>query len=347
VLLKGLMPGSSPMIAGGVATYILGNQLGAGGMGVVYEATCATDGEPVAIKFLQPDKLTDPREVRRFESERICGLLVSHPNVPAVLDRGETAAGEPFFVMERVCGEPLGLRIARDGALSPFRAVRIARQILGALAAIHDGGIVHADVKSDNVLLETRADGTDVCKLIDFGLAHAQFAAETDEPDEPPDWLSGTPEYMAPEVIRGEVASFTADLYAVGMILYEMLVGQTPFAGGTVKEIVQRHLEDEVVPPSLRCTHYDLPSSLDYVVLRAVRKLASQRFDSARAFDAGLAQVERELRGHRALEEPAPRRTRDFENDVRRLVRSPPRGRGAQRPPRVDTLRMPSRRQRR
>ena len=340
------MPPSTPTVAGGNASYVLGHQLGAGGRGIVYEATCAADGEPVAIKFLQPDKLTDPREVRRFESERICGFLVTHPNIATVLDRGETPAGEPFLVMERVGGEPLGLRVARDGAMVPIRAVRIARQILGALTAIHDSGIVHADVKSDNVLVETQPDGTDVCKLIDFGLAHAQFAAETTEPAQLPDWLSGTPEYMAPEVLRGEVASFTADLYAVGMILYEMLAGQTPFAGGTVKEIVVRHLEDEVVPPSLRCTHYDLPSSLDYVVLRAVQKVASQRFESARAFDAALADVEHELHGHTGIDVSATRWTRDFEDDERRLVRTPPRRRPAQ-GRRVDTLRMPSRRHRR
>ena len=335
---------SSRTIAGGFDAYVLGEPLGAGGMGVVYEATSRTAAEPVAVKFLRFDKIGDPRELQRFESERIVGFLVSHPNIAAVLDRGETEAGEPFIVMERVCGEPLGIRIARDGALPPARAVGIARQILSALTAIHEGGIVHADVKSDNILVEARPDGTDACKLIDFGLAHVQFAARTVEADaKPQEWLSGTPEYMAPEVIRGEGSSFAADIYAVGMILYEMLIGQAPFAGGTVAEIVQRHLTDEPVPPSLRCIDRELPSSLDYVVLRAIRKLPAQRFDSARAFEAALAGVERELRRRGQTDELSTARTIDLlREDSPTLVGSSHHRRMTESAPRSDTVREPA-----
>lgn len=285
-------------VAGDLGPYILGQRLGVGGMGVVYEAMCLKLGAHVAVKFLHPDRSNDERARRRFDDERIAGRVVAHPNVVAMLDTGTTDDGAPFLVMERVLGEPLGVRIAREGRMSPVRAVAIARQILAALATIHDAGVVHADVKSDNVLVAARGDGTDVCKLIDFGLARVQFATKSsnaDGQDSRDQWLSGTPEYMAPEVIRGAGSSFSADLYAVGIILYEMLTGSTPFAGGTAAEIVHRHLDDEAVPPSLRCPELELPSTLDDLVLRALQKAESERIHSARAFDAALASVELEL----------------------------------------------------
>lgn len=294
-------PRTFQTVGGDLGPYILGDRLGVGGMGVVYEASCPQLGERVAIKFLHPDRSADERVRRKFAGEAIAGRLVNHPHVAAVLDGGETVDGEPFLVMERVHGEPLGGRISRDGPLTPIRAVAIMRQVLSALASIHDAGIVHADIKSDNLLVETQDDGSDSTKLIDFGLAAVQFANDHVGHDVTPaneEWLSGTPEYMAPEVIRGEPPSFSSDLYAVGIIFYELLTGSTPFGGGSPAEIVQRHLDDEVVPPSLRCTDCELPSSLDYVILRALRKDPHQRYESARAFAAALPAVERDL-GHR------------------------------------------------
>ena len=313
------------IVAGG-RTYVLGQRLGAGGMGVVYEAACAQRGDRVAIKFLHPAQTGNGRSRQRFDAEAFAGQLIAHPHVVAVLDSGTTGAGDPYLVMEHVRGEPLGRRLRRDGAMAPDRAIEIARQILAGLASAHRVGIVHGDIKTDNVLVEARDDGTDHCKLIDFGLARIQFLACRD-PNEPntarEEWLSGTPEYMAPEVIRGHGASICADLYAVGIILYELLTGSTPFAGGTMSEVAHRHLTDEVVPPSLRCS-YEVPASLDRVILRALDKDARARFESAEALMEALAVIVREVpSGTPVLPIRARTRSKRRDRDKTTLVDSP------------------------
>ena len=272
-----------------VGPYEVRSLIGAGGMGVVYEG-CASGGVPIALKVLNPQRLGDERAIRRLHDEAIAGLVVHHVNVTATLDHGATAEGVPFLVMERVCGEPLGIRIQRDDTPSLRTAVAIVQQILAGIGAMHAAGVVHGDVKSDNIMVETRDDGSEVVHLVDFGLAHVQFSpgdARIPAPDE--ELVSGTPEYMAPEVASGHGSTTASDLYAVGVILYELITGNTPFAGGTPSEIVQRHLSDRVVPPSLRCP--EVPVILERVVLRAHEKRPEHRFASAEQFSAALAVV--------------------------------------------------------
>ncbi len=285
-LARGTMPIEIGTLVG---PYEVRSLIGAGGMGVVYEACPAGGQTTVALKVLHPQRLEDQRAIRRLRDEAHAGRIVNHANLAATLDSGDTVDGFPFLVMERVCGEPLGIRIQRDGAVSLRRAVSIVQQLLAGLGALHSAGVVHGDVKSDNVLVERQSDGSDVARLIDFGLAHVEFDdhdVRRPEPDE--ELVSGTPEYMAPEVIRGEGSTASSDLYAVGVILYELITGSTPFAGGSPSEIVQRHLADAVVPPSLRCDH-DVPAILERVVLRALEKDPARRFPSAAAFGAALA----------------------------------------------------------
>lgn len=280
--------GTTPIRVGSsIGPYRVSSVIGSGGMGVVYEAH--RDDEWVAVKVMHPQRFHDPRARRRFRDETLAGSIVHHANVAHTLGHGEIE-GIPYLVMERVCGEPLGIQIQRDGAPSLRRAVLLTRQILAGLAALHSAGIVHGDVKSDNVLVEHADDGTIRAMLIDLGLAHVQFGDLRDarRPDLDEAMVSGTPEYMAPEVIRGEGSSMASDLYAVGIILYELITGRTPFAGGTPGEIAQRHLHDEVVPPSLRCED-DVPAILDRIVLHALAKDPAQRFSSADAFAAALA----------------------------------------------------------
>ncbi len=280
--------GTTPIDIGSfVSSYELVDVIGAGGMGVVFDAE--SDGRHVAVKLLTTQRLADERALRRFRDEALVGCIVRHPNLAATLEHGDTDNGVPFLVMERVCGETLGTRIQRDGIPSLSRAVTLVQQILAGLGALHAAGIVHGDVKSDNVLVERLDDGRDHARLIDFGLAHVQFAVneEVRRPGPDEELVSGTPEYMAPEVIRGQGSSMASDLYAVGVILYELITGSTPFAGGTPCEITRRHLEDDVVPPSLRCEG-DLPAMLERIVLRALAKAPSERFASATAFAAAL-----------------------------------------------------------
>jgi serine/threonine protein kinase len=159
------------------------------------------------------------------------------------------------------------------------------RELLRGLAALHAAGIVHADVKSDNLIVETR-NGCDHVKLIDFGLAHPDLEGRP-RGVRSRDMVSGTPDYMAPEVIRGEGSTGASDIYAAGVILYELVTGTTPFSGGSSQDIVNRHLREPVVPPSLRRT--DLPPILDRIIMRALEKDPAKRYASAAAFAAALA----------------------------------------------------------
>lgn len=255
-------------------------------MAEVYEGIAA-DGGIVAIK-LPHRELLDARIIRRFHSEAAAGRIVSHPSLVTVRGSGVTSDGIPYLIMDRVRGEPLGVRVRRDGPLSLRSAVAVIDQLLGALDAMHSAGIVHGDVKSDNLLVERQDDGSERAVLIDLGLAHVEFRpGEVERPRSGEALVSGTPDYMAPEVIRGLGSTTSSDLYATGAILYELIVGTPPFAGGSADEIIQRHLTDEVVPPSLRCTQ-DVPAPLERIVLRALRKRPAERFASARAFAAAL-----------------------------------------------------------
>lgn len=277
--------------------YELGDRLGAGGVGVVYQARRRGSGSPVVVKFLQRER-RDDRSVRRFHDEAVAGSLVTHPNVASVIDDGSTEEGEPFLVMEHARGESLGRLIARTVTVA--QAIAIARQILAGLSAIHACGIVHADIKSDNVIVDT-TDGVYTVKLIDFGLARVQFNCDEAAAIRGDEWLSGTPEYMAPEIIQGHGACFASDLYAVGVILYEMLTGATPFAGGTPSDIVRKHVSDDVVPPSLRRESGDVSTLLECIVMRALAKDPACRYRSAAEMSAALALVRPRKTASRAV----------------------------------------------
>lgn len=253
-------------------------------MGAVYEATCGT--ESVAIKVPYCEVLDDDTSIRRFRDEGIAGSIVEHPNLARVIRQGETESGIPYLVMEQIHGEHLCARVGRNRALSLRKAAVFVRQLLDGLAALHASGIVHGDVKSDNILVERHADGSEVARLIDFGLAHAELESESTPADH---LVSGTPDYMAPEVVRGAGSTPASDLYAAGVILYELITGSTPFGGGPSSEILQRHLTEDVIPPSLRRVDREIPPILERIVMRALEKHPSKRFASAGAFASALA----------------------------------------------------------
>lgn len=278
--------------------YVLGDVLGVGGMGMVYLASQPALQRTVAVKILRPDLTDDLRMQRHFRSEALAAARVSHPSLVAMFDVGKTEDGRPFLVMEYVAGRLLG-DMVRERPVPLHRAREIVTQILAALAEVHRAGIVHADVKADNVMVESTRQGDDRVRVVDFGLARITTAPDQAPLDAPPDeasvtggdgrrYVSGTPEYMAPEVISGEPPTAAADLYGVGVILYELLTGTTPFGGGSVVDIITRHLTDPVVPPSLLRPDRYLPPALDEVVARALEKSPADRFPDADAFAAAL-----------------------------------------------------------
>ena len=262
-----------------VRGYVLGELLGAGGMGRVF-ATATSSMRPAVVKLLHESLMREEFFVRRFHEEARAARAVQHRNVVRVIDDGVTESGTPFLVMDRVDGTPLGVMIRRDGPLSLQRIRHLAAQILAGVGAIHRAGLVHGDVKSDNVLV----DANDQMTIIDFGLAHASSECRALEDG----MISGTPEYMAPEVIAGGPVTPISELYAVGVILYEMLTGTTPFSGGTSAEICVRHLTDDVVPPSLRAPDRAIPVPLETTIMRALAKDPVARHPTAEFFAAAV-----------------------------------------------------------
>lgn len=288
-----------------ITGYSIGEQLGAGGMGVVHAAT-RHDGTPVAIKLLHASGRHDDYRQRRFRDEIVAGTIVKHPGVVRVLDSGVTRCGLPYLVMERVEGITLAEKIAAAD-LTVAQSLEIARQLLVALQALHDVGIVHGDVKSDNVLV-SECNGTLAVKVIDLGLAKVWLGHST--PTNEVEMISGTPDYLAPEVVQCRGVSPASDLYAATILLYEMLTGNTPFGGGTAQEILTRHLDELAVPPSLRAPELELPFVLDAIVMRGLAKLPHDRPRSAARYASELARVAAKL-GSSSGRHARPRLRRD------------------------------------
>jgi serine/threonine protein kinase len=229
--------------------YTVQQQLGEGGMGVVYRAVDER-GEPVAIKVLHATVASSPDLVARFQREADAQAMLSHPNIAALHAVGVTDDGGMFFVLELIEGHDLAT-VLDDGPLAPVRAVAITKQLLSGLHHAHQFGMIHRDLKPENVLLAHTLAG-EQAKLIDFGLVKlvsAVFGEEEGQRLTRTGVVFGTPQYMSPEQMRGETVDPRSDLYAIGIMLCEMLTGRRPFEAEEVTELWQRHLSAPV--PSL------------------------------------------------------------------------------------------------
>jgi serine/threonine protein kinase len=313
---QGLQPGE--VVDG---RYVLRGCIGEGGMGSVFLASQPGLERMVAIKVLHPDLASGPMHAGRLREEARIACRVRSASCVGVVDCGELPDGAPYLVMEYVPGEALGDVIAEQ-PIPLARAVDMMEQILRALGAVHAAGVVHGDVKSDNFLVETAA-GRDRVTLIDFGLARLAGAPHEMDVEDGEVMVSGTPEYMAPEIVGGDPPTRASDLYAAGVILYELLTGKTPFGGGTPVEIMMRHTRAAAIPPSLRSPERDLPPALDRVVLRALHKTPAARFPDAATFA-------RELRA--AVAAPRPPASRPEVHDHAALPGSRTGSYGAPRP---------------
>jgi hypothetical protein len=258
--------------------YELGAPLGSGGMAEVFAGYDRTLGRPVAIKLLKTD-LPDPRARERFEHEARTAAGFVHPNAVTVYDVGDDGR-RPYLVMELVEGRDLAELLAVRGPLPPAEAARVADQMLTALGAAHDRGLVHRDVKPGNVLV-TR-DGT--AKLADFGIAKA--AADATGGLTLTGQVMGTPRYLAPEQAAGQGATPRSDLYSAGVVLYEMLAGEPPFTGDTPVAVALAHQQAPVPPLTER--RPGLPPALVATVNRALEKDPARRFPDAAAMRAAL-----------------------------------------------------------
>jgi tetratricopeptide (TPR) repeat protein len=262
--------GGKPMpdLTGGfVDRYRLVREVGRGGMGVVYEARDEKLDRPVAIKVL-PARAIDDRARERFLREARAAAALNHSNIVAIHDAGEED-GRPFLVMEFVEGSSLDGR----SPASLGEAIEIARRVCDALEHAHDRGLVHRDLKPGNVLISTDADP--VVKLTDMGIALARGAARVTRPGA----ITGTPTYMAPEQALGKEVDGRADLYSLGVMLYDWATGRPPFEGDDALEVVSQHIHAPVVPPTT--IRPDLPAGLESVILRLLQKEPDDRFAAA------------------------------------------------------------------
>src|SRR5262245_19739417 len=217
--------------------YRIVSPLGKGGMGEVYRADDLKLGQPVALKFLPPGLEADPERLRRLLDEVRIARQVSHANVCRVYDAGETD-GQHFLSMEYVDGEDLGSLLRRIGRIPKDKAVEIARQLCAGLAAAHETGVLHRDLKPANIMI----DGRGRARITDFGLAALAEGVGGE------DVRSGTPAYMAPEQLAGREVSVRSDLYALGLVLYELFTGKAAFRASSMDE--QRRLRTETTPSS-------------------------------------------------------------------------------------------------
>ncbi|HTE49252.1 MAG TPA: protein kinase [Kofleriaceae bacterium] len=265
--------------------------VGTGASGTVYQADQLALGRTVAIKILRPELTRDPRFVDRFHDEALAASRLNHPNTVSVIDYGQTDDGLLYLVMEFLRGPTLN-QVLHSETLRPSRVADLVGQILAGLEEAHEAGVIHADLKADNVVVERRRGDWDLVKVVDFGIARL-IGRETRSTERT---ICGTPEYMAPEVIQGEEPTFASDLYSVGVVLYELLTGSTPFAGGSSMDVLRRHLTEAPIPPSLRRPDLTIDPILEESALRALSKHPGRRFASATEFRVALMKVV----GHRS-----------------------------------------------
>jgi eukaryotic-like serine/threonine-protein kinase len=268
--------------------YRIDEQLGAGGVGAVYCGTQIALGRPVAIKILHEG--VHPSFTQRFEREARALASLRHPNIVAVTDYG-VCDDTPFLVMELLEGETLAYRLMK-GRMQPEQVLVVARQLLGALAFVHEQGLVHRDLKPGNVFLEKLPGGEERLKLLDFGLA--KFVQAEANPDEPAVTragdIVGTPAYISPEQIAGDTIDPRVDTYAMGVILYQMLSGRVPFEGEPIEQL-KSHLVAPV--PPLREKHPGLlpKPELEAFLQRAMAKARDTRFQNAAEMLAALEAI--------------------------------------------------------
>ncbi|MCA3011288.1 MAG: protein kinase [Myxococcaceae bacterium] len=284
-----------PVIGTQVSGYVVKGRLGSGGMGIVYEGEQPVIGKRVAIKVLRPEVAENPDVVQRLVAEARAVNQVGHRGIIDVFGFGQLPDGRQCIVMEYLEGQSL------EGLLDSLRAARrqmpladaltILDELLSALAAAHSAGVVHRDLKPSNIFLCRQRDGAQYVKVLDFGIAKLGVLGAT--PQTNASLMVGTPAYMAPEQARNGMVSAALDLYAVGCIAYELVVGEQPFVANSVVEMIMKHQEEPPVPPSQKVL--SLPDFVDVWVLRLLEKKPEDRYASAEEARRLLLPLKKEL----------------------------------------------------
>ncbi len=265
--------------------YVLGRQLGRGSSAAVFEAWDLVLDRPVSVKLFDSALALDPALRTRFAQQTAKAASLAHPHVARVLDAGmaDGPVAQPFVVTEPAGPRNLRALLDREGRLAPRRAVALARQLAAGLAHAHDRGLIHADVKPENVLVDEA--GTQA-KLVDFSLSFVSAATGVVTPDT----IARRAAYLAPEQVRGTPVSVTTDVYGLGVLLYELVAGRPPFVASTPEATAERRVRELARPAG----SFDpsIPAGLDAVLGRALQRAPERRWPSMEAFDAALAALE-------------------------------------------------------
>jgi serine/threonine protein kinase len=268
--------------------YLILELVGIGGMGRVYRAEQTNLGRTVAVKIIHPHLVGEENAAARFITEARAASRLNHPNSVAIIDFGKSPDGQLYLVMEFLRGRDLARVIYDDGPLAFRRIVDVLRQTLAALAESHTQHIIHRDLKPENIILEPVRSGGDFVKVVDFGLA--KMRAETQQRGiTSPGIVCGTPEYMSPEQARGDELDPRSDLYAVGVILYQLLTGRLPFEADSPTQVVLAHLTQAPKDPREAAPDRHIPVPLVEIALRALSKDPKDRHHDADEFAAALA----------------------------------------------------------
>jgi serine/threonine protein kinase len=251
--------------------------LGQGGFGTVYRALHVQLNKEVAVKVLHPDYLQSPEVVQRFKQEGISACRVRHPNAVAVMDAGTTTSGVPYLVMELLEGHSLADELMEKGAMRLRRCVELIDPVCNALREAHNSGIVHRDIKPANIMLSRGPTGEQVVKVLDFGIA--KFMESQPASANTSNQAAGTPRYMAPERLLGEPSDAKADVYSVGVTVFEMLSGTLPFPKVEGNPLQQAVKQLQAVPTVLLTVRPDLPHDLVRVVMGALARDRNDRPD--------------------------------------------------------------------
>ncbi|HEY6880655.1 MAG TPA: protein kinase, partial [Polyangiales bacterium] len=289
--------GSDPLLGQTLAgRYRIVRKIGEGGMGIVYEAVHVIIEKRVALKVLREDFSHRDDVVERFRQEAKSASRIGHEHIVDISDFGITPTGAHFFVMEFLQGNDLAEELERRGPLPTRRAIDIVLQCAKALGAAHAKGIVHRDMKPENIFLLARDTGEDFVKIVDFGIAKmsevdAQGAAAPGRRLTKTGMIFGTPEYMSPEHAAGRELDHRVDIYALGIILYELLTGRVPFLGDTFMGILTQHMFEPLPPLAAVHPGCSAPPELERLIARAVAKNADDRPQSMEEFSQALIAV--------------------------------------------------------
>lgn len=290
--------------------YTILEKLGQGGMSEVFIARHELLRKKVALKVLREDLAMSQSALERFHREAIAAAAIGDPHIVDVTDYGFTEEGDAFIVMELLAGQDLRKLIRDKGALSVEEASWIAKEVLLGLKAAHNEGIIHRDLKAENIFVAERSERS--IKLLDFGISKLKSFGNKDLPSEgltSTGIVMGTPQYIAPEQAHAESdIDHRVDIYAMGVILYEMLTGELPFSGKTALEVMMKHVQDRPLAPSKRRPDLAIPKRLEKIALKALEKERDKRFDDAQEMLDAIVDESKDLGTTQEIHRSAGRR---------------------------------------